>query len=158
MMVRYIDTKREAARQRSRYAAYRRDEIAKRRCPVSLDDFMTTEEHQGAYSSVEFDWGPIPDPSINDCGTTFIDNAAKLRAMQDVWFKLENTFPLIRRYSLSIWQSRRSGTIRAAMAGDSRFQDQYGPDTQEGWEALAIESLFVATGRRFTEEDLYKYV
>lgn len=145
---------REAKLRRARYQAYRQSQFARRQRAMSFDDFCITEDSQGRWPDV-FSY-PRHDPHANDCGNTTIDNLAAVGSMLNVWTTLEGLYPLISGLSLSVWRARRDGTIRAALAGTD-LDKPFGPETQDEWERLAIECVFISTGKRVPPEALFQF-
>ena len=106
-------------------------------------------------------WDPIATEEslrVNDCGHLGIDNLARIRARQDVWFKLEYLFPACKSLSYQIWLKRRSGEIRAVLEKTALGKLQYGPRNKEEWEQLAQICLETVLGRKIKKEWIYEYL
>lgn len=70
-------------------------------------------------------WGPIATEKTlqaNDCGNPAIDNLARIRTMQDVWFRLEYLFPGCKSLSYRIWLMRKSGEMQMDVRDSQSFK------------------------------------
>ena len=88
-----------------------------------------------------------------------IDALAKHKVRQDVWYRLDSLFPLIK--ANPVWDARRNGCIGALINSDKRFEsirNPLGPQNKEEWILLAqacIEAMYDVVD--VTEEQLEQY-
>ena len=106
-------------------------------------------------------WNPVAtEESLqqNDCGYPKIDGLARIRVMQDVWFRLEYLFPACQALSYRIWLKRRSGKIRAALGKTPLGALRYGPRNKEEWESLAHICVETVLNRDIERNWIYEYL
>lgn len=99
----------------------------------------------------------IPDENPN------IDALVRQRVMQDVWYRLEHLFPMIKANSGGVWMARRDASIVRTINGDDRFEsirNPLGPQNKQEWVLLAQACIEAMYGIQVTESELneYKYL